>query len=672
MQREEARLRIKELQEQLHYYNEQYYLFHNSVVSDYEFDQLLEELIRLEGAFPEYKTQDSPSQRVGGTITKEFPTVYHRFPMLSLGNTYSGEELQEFDARVAKALGSDPYEYFCELKFDGVALSLTYENGLLVQGATRGDGVRGDDITANVRTINTIPLRVNGEGLPQTFEVRGEAFMPLSSFTRINREREAKGEALLANPRNASSGTLKMQDSAIVAQRKLDCYVYSMLSDQLQLNSHADAINLLEKAGFNVSPTYRLCRNMQEVIKYIEEWEFKRTELPLETDGIVIKVNSLAQQSRLGFTAKSPRWAIAYKYKAKSVATQLNDIEYNVGRTGAVTPVAHLEPVLLAGTIVKRASVHNANFIADMDLRCGDTVYIEKGGEIIPKITGVEFSKRKPDSTPIMFPEHCPVCGTGLVRKEGEAAHYCPNERGCPPQIKAKLEHFIQRRAMNIEGIGERTIEQLYERGLVHTVADLYKLTYEEVFTLEGFKELSTQNLLAGIDQSRQAPFENVLFGLGIRYVGRTVAEKLARSFGTIDRLAQASFEELISVPEIGERIAQSILDYFSQPEHKQLIQELKDAGLQFETTRQAEAPAEGPLTGKTFVVSGVFANYGRDEIKEVIARHGGKVTSSISSKLDYLLAGENMGPAKKQKAEAAGVLIITEVEFRDMIGIES
>ncbi|WP_224999215.1 NAD-dependent DNA ligase LigA [Cesiribacter sp. SM1] len=672
MQREEAGLRIKELQNQLHYYNEQYYQHHNSVVSDYEFDQLLEELIGLEAAFPEFRTPDSPSQRVGGTITKEFPTVYHRFPMLSLGNTYSEEELQEFDARVAKALGSEAYEYFCELKFDGVALSLTYENGVLVQGATRGDGVRGDDITPNVRTINTIPLRVNAQGMPQTFEVRGEAFMPLSSFTRINREREEKGEALLANPRNATSGTLKMQDSAIVAQRKLDCYVYSLLSDQLQLNTHADAIALLEKAGFNVSPTYRLCRSIQDVIKYIEEWEFKRTELPLETDGIVIKVNSLAQQSRLGFTAKSPRWAIAFKYKAKSVATQLNDIEYNVGRTGAVTPVAHLEPVLLAGTVVKRASVHNANFIADMDLRRGDTVYIEKGGEIIPKITGVEFSKRKPDSMPIVFPEHCPVCGTGLVRKEGEAAHYCPNERGCPPQIKAKLEHFIQRRAMNIEGIGERTIEQLYERGLVHTVADLYKLTYDEVFALEGFKELSTQNLLAGIDQSRQAPFENVLFGLGIRYVGRTVAEKLARSFGSIDRLAQASFEELISVPEIGERIAQSILDFFSQPEHKQLVQELKDAGLQFETTKQAEAPADGPLTGKTFVVSGVFANYGRDEIKEVIAQHGGKVTSSISSKLDYLLAGENMGPAKKQKAEAAGVSIITEEEFRSMIGIES
>ena len=466
MQREEARLRIEELQQQLQYYNEQYYQQSNSVVSDYEFDKLLEELIHLEEAFPEFRTPHSPSQRVGGTITKEFATVYHRFPMLSLGNTYSSEELEEFDKRVAKAL-NEPYEYFCELKFDGVALSLTYENGVLAQGATRGDGVRGDDITPNVRTIKTVPLQVNKDGLPALFEVRGEAFMPLSSFTRINREREQNGEALLANPRNAASGTLKMQDSSVVAQRRLDCFMYALLSEQTPVNSHAEGIALLEKMGFNVSPTYRLCSSLQEVLAYIEEWEFKRTELPLETDGIVIKVNSLAQQARLGFTAKSPRWAIAYKYKAKSVATLLNDIEYNVGRTGAVTPVAHLEPVLLAGTVVKRASVHNANFIAEMDLRLGDTVYIEKGGEIIPKITSVEFSKRPADSLPIAYPQQCPACGTELVREEGEAAHYCPNERGCPPQIKAKLEHFIQRRAMNIDGIGERTIEQLYEQNLL-------------------------------------------------------------------------------------------------------------------------------------------------------------------------------------------------------------
>ncbi|MBW3545763.1 MAG: NAD-dependent DNA ligase LigA, partial [Bacteroidetes bacterium] len=643
-----------------------------SEISDFEFDQLLEQLIRLEEAYPQLRLPDSPTQRVGGTITKEFPTVYHDYPMLSLSNTYSEEELIEFDKRIAKALNGNHYEYFCELKFDGVALSLTYERGMLVQGATRGDGVRGDDITPNVRTIKTLPLRVKEALLPPLFEVRGEAFMPLSSFTRINREREEKGEALLANPRNATSGTLKMQDSSIVAQRRLDCFVYALLSDQTTVSSHAEGIALLEKSGFNVSPTYRLCDNLQEVLAYIEEWEFKRTELPLETDGIVIKVNSLAQQARLGFTAKSPRWAIAYKYKAKSVATRLNGIEYNVGRTGAVTPVAHLEPVLLAGTVVKRASVHNANFIADMDLRLGDTVYIEKGGEIIPKITSVEFGKRQPDCQPIAFPDRCPVCSATLVRKEGEAAHYCPNEKGCPPQIKARLEHFIQRRAMNIEGIGERTIEQLYERGLVHTVADLYKLTYDEVFALDGFKELSTQNLLAGIDQSRNVPFEQVLFGLGIRYVGRTVAEKLARYFGTVDQLAAASFDELLAVPEIGERIAQSILDYFGNPEHQQLIAELKAAGLQFETQKRNTENADGPLSGKTFVVSGVFTNFGRDEIKEVIARHGGKVTSSISAKLDYLLAGDKMGPAKQQKAASLGVPILSEDEFITMIGQHS
>jgi DNA ligase (NAD+) len=672
MQPEEARQRIETLKEQIDYYNEQYYQHNNSIVTDFEFDQLLEELVGLEERYPEFRSPDSPTQRVGGTITKQFPTVYHRFPMLSLGNTYSEEELLEFDARVAKALGNEPYEYFCELKFDGVALSLTYEDGMLVQGATRGDGVRGDDITANVRTIKSIPLRVKTDGLPQSFEVRGEAFMPLSSFTRINREREEAGIALLANPRNATSGTLKMQDSSIVAQRRLDCFMYSMLSSELEVGTHAQAIALLEKAGFNVSPTYRLCKSIKGVLEYISEWEFKRTELPLETDGIVIKVNSLAQQARLGFTAKSPRWAIAYKYKAKSVATQLLNIEYNVGRTGAVTPVAHLQPVLLAGTVVKRASVHNANFIADMDLRLGDTVYIEKGGEIIPKITSVEFSKRPLDSQPLVYPSQCPVCSTPLVRKEGEAAHYCPNERGCPPQIKAKLEHFIQRRAMNIDGIGERTIEQLYEQGLVRTVADLYKLTYEEVYALEGFKELSTQNLLAGIDQSRQVPFENVLFGLGIRYVGRTVAEKLARHFGSIDALAAASFEELIAVPEIGERIAQSVLDYFANPEHCQLIEELRLAGLQLESTGAETTLESAALEGKSFVVSGVFSHWGRDEIKEVIARHGGKVISAISAKLDYLLAGDKMGPAKRQKAESLGVPILSEDEFRTMIGKEA
>ena len=667
MTKEEAKNAIAELREKINYYNEQYYQHHRSVVSDYEFDQLLEKLIALEEQYPEYKTADSPSQRVGGTITKNFETVFHRYPMLSLGNTYSEEDLLDFDKRVQKSLGTEAYEYFCELKFDGVALSLTYENGVLVQGATRGDGVRGDNITANVRTIRTIPLKIEGLELPDSFEVRGEAFMPLSSFTAINKEREEEGKALLANPRNAASGTLKMQDSSIVAKRRLDCYVYSLLTDDPLTDTHAQAIKLLEKAGFNVSPTYRKCSSIKEVMQYIRDWELKRLELPLETDGIVIKVNKQSQQEDLGFTAKSPRWAIAYKYKSQNAATRLLDIEYNVGRTGALTPVAHLKPVLLAGTVVKRASIHNANFIAELDLRIGDTVYVEKGGEIIPKITGVEFEKRQPDAKEVVYLSNCPACGTALVREEGEAAHYCPNEKGCPPQLKARFEHFIQRKAMNIDGLGERTIEALLDKGLIHTVADLYRLSYEEVYALEGFKDQSTQNLLAGIENSRKAPFENVLFGLGIRYVGRTVAEKLARSFRTIDALAQAGTEELLAVPEIGERIAGSVQEWFRNPEHQQLIGELKAAGLHLELEKEKEMISD-VLEGKSFVVSGVFTHFGRDEIKETIKAHGGKVVSSISAKLDYLLAGDKMGPAKKEKAESLQVRILSEDDFRTMI----
>jgi DNA ligase (NAD+) len=665
----EAQARIQELSHQLNYYNQQYYQNHQSEISDREFDQLMNELIDLESQFPQFQVADSPTQRVGGDITKEFATVYHKFPMLSLANAYSEEELREFDARVKKGLNDEPIEYFCELKFDGVALSLTYQNGKLVQGATRGDGTRGDDITPNIRTLPTIPLSILGTDIPEVFEVRGEAFMPLRSFNKINKEREAKGEALLANPRNAASGTLKMQDSRIVAQRRLDCYLYSFLSDESEVSTHAEAIQKLEQWGFNVSPTYKLCRSVEEVVAYIKKWEDKRLELPLDTDGIVIKVNNINQQNRLGNTAKSPRWAIAYKYKAQAAATLLEDMEYNVGRTGAVTPVAHLKPVLLAGTTVKRASVHNANFIADMDLRLGDTVYVEKGGEIIPKITGVEFSRRPEVSRPITYPTHCPACHTELVRKEGEAAHYCLNDTGCPPQIKAKLEHFIQRRAMNIDGLGERTVALLYEQGLVKNVADIYSLTYDDIYALEGFKELSTQNTLAGIEASKATPFEQVLFAIGIRYVGRTVAEKLARHFGSVDTLAQATFEELIAVPEIGERIAESVQEYFSSPANQALIQRLKDAGLRFETEEPESSVSEGPLSELTFVVSGVFEHYSRDGIKEEIEQQGGRVISAISGKLNYLVAGDKMGPAKRQKAEKLGISVISEAEFRKMIG---
>ena len=650
---QEAKDRIEDLRRQLNYYNQQYYQNHTSEISDFEFDKMMEELIQLEEANPQLLAADSPSQRIGGDITKEFATVTHKFPMLSLANTYSEEEIREFDARVKKGLNNEAVEYFCELKFDGVALSLTYEDGKLIQGATRGDGTRGDDITANVKTITTIPLQVSGNRLPKLFEVRGEAFMPLNSFIRINKEREANDEALLANPRNAASGTLKMQDSKVVAQRRLNCYLYSFLSNEDTVSTHAEAISKLEAWGFNVSPTYRLCHTIEEVLAYINEWEEKRKELPLDTDGIVIKVNSLGQQNRLGSTAKSPRWAIAYKYKAEAAATTLLDIEYNVGRTGAVTPVANLAPVQLAGTTVKRASVHNANFIAELDLRVGDTVYVEKGGEIIPKITGVELNKRPENSQPLVYPTACPVCSTPLVRQEGEAAHYCPNETGCPPQIKAKLEHFIQRRAMNIDGL-----------------ADLYSLTYDQIYNLEGFKELSSQNAINSIEASKATPFERVLFALGIRYVGRTVAEKLAYHFTSIENLKKATFEELITVPEIGDRIAQSLLSYFGNPLHQDLIDRLQTAGLQFSLTEeQQQASQGGALNDLSFVVSGVFEHYSRDSIKEEIKRFGGRVVSALSAKVNYLLAGENMGPAKKQKAEKLGINVISEADFRNMIG---
>ncbi len=667
MTKEEAQKEIVELTEKINYHNELYYQKNTSEISDYEFDQLLEKLITLENDFPEFKYPDSPSQRVGGTITKEFETVYHKYPMLSLSNTYSTEELEDFDKRVAKGLNGEPYEYFCELKFDGVALSLTYQNGVLARGVTRGDGTRGDDITNNVKTIRTIPLRLKGD-CPQEFEARGEAFLPRENFTRLNREREDIGEEPYANARNTASGTLKMQDSSIVAKRGLDCYLYSMMSDGDGTSTHETSINDLIRLGFNVSPTYAKCANMAEVIDYIHRWETKRLELPLETDGIVIKVNSVKQQNVLGYTAKSPRWAIAFKYKAESAATVLKNITYQVGRTGAVTPVAELQPVFLAGTTVKRASLHNANEIARLDLRIGDTVYVEKGGEIIPKVTGVDHGKRPTGSVSVEYIKNCPECGTALVRYEGEAVHYCPNLTGCPPQIKGRVEHFIQRKAMNIDSLGERTINQLYEKGLVRSPADLYDLTFDDVYQLEGFKDLSTQNLLKGIEASRETEFESVLFALGIRYVGKTVAEKLAGSLLNIDNLANATYEELIEVPEIGERIAQSVLSYFEEPENRREIERLKSAGVQMEIAEKENTAVSAVLSDKTFVVSGVFENFSRDQLKETIKNHGGKVISAISGKLDFLLAGDKMGPAKKEKAEKLGVRIISESDFLKMI----
>ena len=668
MKAEEAKKKIQDLTDQVNHHNDLYYQKSKSEISDYEFDQLLNQLIQLENQYPELRLPDSPTLRVGGTITREFATVYHQYPMLSLGNTYSEEELTDFDGRVAKILKGDEYEYFCELKFDGVSISLIYENGLLIKAVTRGDGVRGDDVTANIKTIRSLPLRVKSKNVPAKFEVRGEVYLPKEVFKQLNKDREDIGEETYANARNTASGTVKMQDSAEVAKRKLDCYAYYLLGEDSEVETHADAIHKLEAWGFRVSPTYKKCKDIQAVLQYIKEWEHKRSDLPLDTDGVVIKVNNLEQQEQLGFTAKSPRWAIAYKYKSESISTRLNGITYQVGRTGAVTPVAELEPVFLAGTTVKRASLHNANEIARLDLRIGDYVFVEKGGEIIPKVTGVDIEKRNPMLEPVIYISRCPECSTELIRKEGEANHYCPNEKGCPPQIKGRVEHFIQRKAMDIDSLGEQTIKQLYDLGLVKTPADLYNLTKDDLLKLDKVKEKSAQNMLDGIEQSKSQSFESVLFGIGIRYVGKTVAEKLARHFKNIDALSSASYERLLEAPEVGEKIAQSVLAFFKDTESLNEIDRLKKSGLKFQSTQLEPTLVSDVLGGKSFVVSGIFQNYERDQLKEVIVSHGGKVLSSISGKLDYVLAGDNMGPAKKEKAEKLGVKIISEKEFEDLL----
>ncbi|MBT1701664.1 NAD-dependent DNA ligase LigA [Chryseosolibacter indicus] len=667
MTAEEARLAIQELTGRINYHNDLYYQKNKTEISDYEFDQLLEKLINLEKQFPEFIQPDSPTQRVGGTITKEFISVQHRYPMLSLGNTYSEEDLIEFDRRIAKGLDGEKYEYFCELKFDGVSMSLIYEKGVLVRGVTRGDGVRGDDVTTNVKTIRNVPLVIKAKDIPEIFEVRGEVFLPKEVFTKLNKEREDVGEERYANARNTAAGTVKMQDSGEVARRKLDCYVYSLLGDP-DVHTHESGIKKLESWKFNVSPTYKKCGSIQDVIDYLKEWEFKRLELPLETDGVVIKINSIEQQEQLGFTAKSPRWAIAYKYKAQSMSTRLNGITYQVGRTGAVTPVAVLEPIFLAGTTVKRASLHNANEIARLDLRIGDYVFVEKGGEIIPKVTGIDLSKRDDSCEVIKYIDKCPECGSKLYRIEGEAAYYCPNVTGCPPQIKGRIEHFIQRKAMDIESLGERTIDQLYSLGLAKTPADLYDLKKEDVLRLEGFKDKSAKNLLDGIAASKERPFESVLFAIGIRYVGKTVAEKLARYFKNIDILAKASYEELMNAPEVGEKIAKSVFDFFQKPENQFEIQRLKQAGLNFQSDEKEPEKESDVLGNKSFVISGTFEKYDRDQLKDIILKNGGRVLSAVSGKLDYLLAGDNMGPSKREKAEKLGVTIITENDFEKLL----
>ena len=677
----EALHEIEWLTAQINEHNTLYYQQHTTKISDYEFDKLLARLIELETQFPEYKLADSPSQRVGGTITKSFETVVHKYPMLSLGNTYSTEELIDWDKRVAKGLDGDAYAYFCELKFDGVALSLSYKNGTLQKAVTRGDGTRGDDITANARTIRTIPLRLKAE-VPPEFEVRGEVFFPKNEFERVNREREQMNEDRLANPRNAASGTLKMQDSSVVAKRRLDCYLYTLMGENLSYPTHSGAIVQLESWGFNVSPTYRKCQNIEKVLEYIDEWERKRHKLDSETDGVVIKVDRLDQQEMLGFTAKSPRWAIAYKYRAESAQTVLENISYQVGRTGAVTPVANLKPVLLAGTTVKRASLHNANEIERLGLHIGDVVTVEKGGDIIPKITGVATAKKNENNIPIAYITRCPECHTALVRYEGEANHYCPNEKSCPPQVQGRIEHFIQRKAMDIDSLGSETIRGLLDHGLISNYADLYSLTYGNLnglefktfsekkgdFSLRGLREKSAGNIIRAIEASKQAPFEKVLFALGIRYVGQTVAEKLTLHFENIDKLAAATMEELIETPEIGERIAASVIAFFGQPENQALIEKLKAAGLKFELIKREATTETHLLAGKSFVISGVFSGFSRDGLKDKIKANGGKVVSSINGKLDYLVAGDKMGPAKLEKATKLDINIISEMEFLNLL----
>lgn len=668
----EASIRIEELTRELNEYSYQYYVLASPSIADYEFDLKLKELEELERLFPQFLDPDSPTQKVGGDITQRFNTVRHRWPMLSLSNTYSEEELREFDGRVRRAIGDD-FEYVCELKFDGVSISLTYENGILIRAVTRGDGVQGDDVTANVRTIKKIPNQLKSKGYPDLFEIRGEIFMHQAAFQRLNNERIENGEVAYANPRNFAAGTIKLQNSAEVARRPLDCFLYFLYSDNRNrlFENHWDSLQAVKSWGFPVCEHTARCSSIEEVLAFIATWDEGRYQLSYDIDGIVIKVNDYGQQEELGFTAKSPRWAISYKYKAEQVETLFQSISYQVGRTGAVTPVANLKPVLLAGTTVKRASLHNANEIARLDLREGDTVYVEKGGEIIPKVIGVNLKKRTPGAQPILYPHLCPVCNTPLVRKEGEAVHYCPNDDGCPPQIVGRMQHFISRRAMDIEGMGDETIETFFRRGLLHNITDIYTLAERrnELIGLERFGQKSIENMLSGIEKSKEKPFEKVLFALGIRYVGETVAKKLAVHFKTIDSLMAASKEEIQSVYEIGERIAESVTEYFSNPLHRAQIEGLRKYGLQLAAKEKETIQLGDALAGKTFVISGVFGQFSREELAELIESHGGKILSSISGKLNFLVAGDKMGPSKQVKAEKLGIPIISEQELLQMIG---
>lgn len=662
--------RIDQLREELHLHNYNYYVLNAPVISDQEFDRMMRELQDLEARHPEHFDENSPSVRVGSDLNKNFTQVVHRYPMLSLGNTYSQAEVTEFYDRVKKSLNED-FEICCEMKFDGTSISLTYEDGKLVRAVTRGDGVKGDDVTDNVKTIRSIPLVLHGSGYPKSFEMRGEILMPWDVFEELNRERELREEPLFANPRNAASGTLKSQNSAVVASRKLDAYLYYMLGEDLPHDGHYENLQEAEKWGFKISHIARKVRTLQEIFDFIDYWDVERKNLPVATDGIVLKVNSLRQQRNLGYTAKSPRWAIAYKFQAERALTRLLKVTYQVGRTGAITPVANLEPVQLSGTVVRRASLHNADIIASLDLHIGDMVYVEKGGEIIPKITGVDLASRPAGSEKVIFITHCPECGSKLVRYEDEAAHYCTNETACPPQIKGRIEHFISRRAMNIEGLGPETVDLFYQEGLIHDVADLYDLKAADISRLERLGEKSAENIISGIARSREVPYERVLFALGIRFVGETVAKKVAKAFPSIDALAAATLDDLIHVDEIGGRIAQSIIQYFANGKNREIIERLRKAGLKMEADPSLTAAYSEKLQGKSVVISGVFTRHSRDEYKELIERHGGKNVGSISRKTSFILAGDNMGPSKLEKARALNIPIIDETRFLDMINEE-
>lgn len=685
MTKEEARNRIAELSDTIEYHNRRYYILNQPSISDYEFDMLMEELISLEKLFPEYALPSSPTKRVGGDLTKEFPTVRHRYPMLSLSNSYNRGEIVDFIKRIEKTI-DEPVEFVCELKFDGVSISLTYEDGILTRGVTRGDGAQGDDVTTNVKTIRSIPLKLKGD-YPNFLEMRGEIIMPHDSFRNTNREREELGLPLFANPRNAAAGTIKLFDSREAANRRLDNYCYYMMSDNIPYETHYESLMAAREWGFNISNHIALCKNIDEIEDFINYWDTERKNLPFDIDGIVIKVNSFAQREILGLTAKSPRWAIAYKFKAEQVKTRLLSVDFQVGRHGTITPVANLQPVQLAGTTVKRATLNNADFIKQLDLHYNDIVKVEKGGEIIPKIVGIDVESRNEEQSEVQFIERCPECGAKLIQNEGEAAWYCPNSSGCPPQIKGRIEHFISRKAMNIESLGEGKVQVLFDNNLIKNYADLYDLTYEKMFGLENvvvinddfnlqnspktrkvsFKEKTVNNILKSLQKSKEVPFARVLFALGIKEVGEVTAKILANTFGDIDAIASASVEELQEVNTVGVTIAESIRNFFDKPENIIIIERLKKAGLQFNNEKKAVSESQA-LAGKTIVVSGVFSSFSRDEIKQLIEYHGGKNSSSISSKTDFLLAGEKMGPEKKKKAEALNVKIINEDEFLKMI----